>query len=545
MRRLLVSPLVLLFLVAACEDSGPSPMAGPGDLGGPLFSLQQEEVEGFFFLPPVVSNPEAIGDPDMGWSPEVVVCLSPGGSDECPEDPDNTFDATPENEHYEVNWSPGEDSGASNGDTWRIEVYVAGFRLGFLDVTFVQNARQGQGIDGVVLVGTDRTVPIRFRIEEGAVAAAAFASECEIGGEILDCDVQEGDPDTELQSKVVDPDETDHDAGFLKIPVGSAPGKYISIFKHIAEFSEGPFGLPGTPRPYFLSVQVFDEDGNPIQLDPDNPALLTLCLKDDPATGEFSLLRIFRVIPGTGGQTEILDTDHDDTECGLAPNSASLFKGRLSPLNRVAGLFRAQPLGALHGGLNTTRDTFSEFGAVLAEEAPFGYGTEFDWENMALEASGSGPAPFFTPGDFSVCPHLDDTGDGTGGAGVWPIGTTAPGGGTVITLTKSFLVPSGATGLRVWAAIDNDIKVILNGVDDITHTFDPQPGAPTGVPASSFATGLDPDGFLRHEGCAWLDSVHFTGNAVDGVNTIEVIARDRGTIGYVNVRVEAVFPSID
>ncbi len=119
---------------------------------------------------------------------------------------------------------------------------------------------------------------------------------------------------------------------------------------------------------------------------------------------------------------------------------------------------------------------------------------------------------------------FDDTAFATGDAGfgngncplVNPIDNKTPwAGNNDLLLRKSFDLPAGAHGLKVYAAIDNDIQVFLNGVD---------------------ISG----GVKTHEGCAERDSFSF--DAPDnllkpGPNLLAVRAVDRGGQAYVDVRV--------
>lgn len=86
---------------------------------------------------------------------------------------------------------------------------------------------------------------------------------------------------------------------------------------------------------------------------------------------------------------------------------------------------------------------------------------------------------------------------------------------TDILLRKNFNLPAGATNLRVFVAIDNDIQVFVNGLD---------------------ISG----GFRSHEGCPTRDSFVFTAPDIilnEGENLLSVRARDRGIVNYVDVRV--------
>jgi hypothetical protein len=538
--RLTLCLLACALVVAACDDPTSAPYIVPPDLG-PSFSLYDASTDGpdgFYFLPPLVSNPTFGGIADMDRSPRVDICEVANG--ECVQEV-KTFSGNQiltEDEYYKVEWKAEDSNVTVIVDVpYRIHVSLGAVTLGTTEVVFEAggNARRANTSQEV---GVNRTVPIRFRIEAGTLASALQASECDVEGDdaVDDCDVVEGTTTQEITTTVRDPDDEDNRvAGFVRIPeqTGALAGEQILIVQKLLANPIAGASIPtGDQIPYFLQVQVFGSDGELVTDEFEPEAYLALCQPPDVSASLIPFLSIFRF---SDGNTQILDTNRNTPECfdnangndlGAAPGS--LLDRTRSSLHRVAGLFRAQPLQALHGGLHTTTPLFSEFGAVVdLDEAPFDYGTEFEWSSSA--GSGVGPAPFYTPGDFSICSDLDIV-NGTGGAQVWPLGGNATGQESDITLTKHF-TSSSVGEVRVWVGIDNDVKVTLNG-QDITATHE------TVSPGFGTNPSLDDSGFLRHEGCAVLDAVHFSGPAVVGVNELEVVARDRGTIGYVNVRVE-------
>lgn len=103
---------------------------------------------------------------------------------------------------------------------------------------------------------------------------------------------------------------------------------------------------------------------------------------------------------------------------------------------------------------------------------------------------------------------------------------------TDILLRKGFAIPSWWSGaLKVSVAIDNDIKVFVNGHDE----------------SASASSGFNPaTGFATHENCATLNSVTFIVPDTDlmkgSTNVIAIRARDRGTIAYVDIRLSAATP---
>ena len=383
-RRTLPSLVVLSFLfVAACEGPEPSPMSAPFD-HQPLFSLKDASTggaAGFYFLPPLVANPSVGGVADLDRSPRVVICLKVGES--C-DDVVHTFsesEISQTDEHYQVDWKASE-SNVMTGETYRIQVLLGEVLLGTTDVDFASTGESRRAGRSDV-VGVNRTVPIRFRIEEGAAFAAVKAAtktECDTDATVIACDVQTGDPESgeAVEAEVLDPANPGRTAGYVRVPAGATGQPFIIILKLLAdEISGADFSgldvVGGTPQiPYFLEAKVLDEDGNRVQFNPGFPAYLALCQPPEIGAGLIPFLSIFKVDSETGGTT-IMDTSSNTPECTAETQHASILQGSLrerlgAGVQQVAGLLRARPLQALHGGLNTTMSQFSEFGAIQTEE---------------------------------------------------------------------------------------------------------------------------------------------------------------------------------
>ena len=100
---------------------------------------------------------------------------------------------------------------------------------------------------------------------------------------------------------------------------------------------------------------------------------------------------------------------------------------------------------------------------------------------------------------------------------------------TRLLLRKTFDLPAGVTKLRIGMAIDNDVRVFLNGVDVTVHA----------------GTAVLREGFQMHGGCAAHDS--FVVAVPDsvlraGTNVLAVIVRDRGSTSFADLRVLAKLP---
>lgn len=135
----------------------------------------------FFFLPPMVANPGP-GENDDTQSPVVVICQWDGTA--CvttlatfTTDLSTTTTTHPGNSetvrggagHFIVNWHTGGFE-VDPALTYRICVSVGDVGLGFADVDVVASGRELQDVpEGFVAVLNGRTLPIKFRIEAGAL----------------------------------------------------------------------------------------------------------------------------------------------------------------------------------------------------------------------------------------------------------------------------------------------------------------------------------------------------------------------------------------
>ena len=102
---------------------------------------------------------------------------------------------------------------------------------------------------------------------------------------------------------------------------------------------------------------------------------------------------------------------------------------------------------------------------------------------------------------------------------------------TDLLVRKRFTVAGGSPTARVSVAIDNDIKVYINGVD-----VTPNAKVNGGATSPSF----DANGFAIHDGCPSQGSLTFDVSGLNpGSNLLVIEAHDRGTSSYLDVKVEA------
>lgn len=183
MNSRVLATVVTAAMTASCASQPTEPVVE----GRPMFAISDARHNGgsvhFFFLPPLVPAPTATGTFDGTFSPVVEVCewtdscgavvarftrqSSTGGS---------TIRVDLAAEQYLANWDSKECvSGACTLDptkTYRLRVLVAGTELGFADVDVVANGSQLKNVQTGEYIGLvdGRTLPVKFRIEQGAVA---------------------------------------------------------------------------------------------------------------------------------------------------------------------------------------------------------------------------------------------------------------------------------------------------------------------------------------------------------------------------------------
>jgi hypothetical protein len=178
MRRTLILATLMLPLPLGCaEDAVVAP-----ERSRPAASiLDARHGNGnahFYFLPPLVPSPNATGTFDATLSPTVRICEWSGAAcaqvlatfttSSGPGSETVRLDASAE--EYVANWHTDQFS-LDPAKTYRIAVLVAGTELGHADVDVVQNGAQLRNVQTGEYVGlvNGRTLPIKFRIEVGAV----------------------------------------------------------------------------------------------------------------------------------------------------------------------------------------------------------------------------------------------------------------------------------------------------------------------------------------------------------------------------------------
>jgi len=193
-------PLLLLssvtLLGVACRDV-------PTAIDPVAMSISDAEHEDgnehFFFLPPLVGSPSVSGTFDASLLPEVEICVWDGSDCKVtlgvfnentgPGSEAVRVDAA--NEQYVVNWHTGpmlDGHQLGDGETYRLRVLVQGQELGYADIDVVGSAKELKNVDAETTIPLleGRTLPIKFRIEEGALnanpvtVAAGMAHTCAV-----------------------------------------------------------------------------------------------------------------------------------------------------------------------------------------------------------------------------------------------------------------------------------------------------------------------------------------------------------------------------
>lgn len=183
----LLAPLFTLLAAGCFSDTPVGVIPFAEDISSaPVTARIVESAEGveatnnpkFTFLPPLTQDPDFVGPFDPAARPEVQVCeldgevcgpvvvtftMDLGAASE-------TIRLSLEDEHFIVNWHTDEFALSDNA-VYRVSILLGGRTLGSDDVRIVSNAGQAKkaGSDEIFALKDGRTLPIKFRIREGAL----------------------------------------------------------------------------------------------------------------------------------------------------------------------------------------------------------------------------------------------------------------------------------------------------------------------------------------------------------------------------------------
>jgi sugar lactone lactonase YvrE len=183
-----------LLLIAGCSIDTSGPRLRETELVAAISdAVHSAGTQGFYFLSPLVSNPNATGSFDadiVGLNPAVTICdLALGTDVGCGGNaPAAVFtrSSVPSiaveggNGNYRVNWKT-DDPGFQSGHIYRIHVTAgapnARRNLGFADVLLTSSPGQAKNVaTGEIIVLNDgQTLPIKFRIETSIIGSIAVA----------------------------------------------------------------------------------------------------------------------------------------------------------------------------------------------------------------------------------------------------------------------------------------------------------------------------------------------------------------------------------
>jgi probable HAF family extracellular repeat protein len=192
MRRFV--PITLLSLVLGC-DGQPT--------GLPLSARSNEAVSDathsgnphFYLLPPLVKQPSYTGTFDGSLSPRVSICEWNASRSACAaviaEFPFGAAEGRVAKdavgEKYYVNWKTTDCLGGpcalDPAKVYRIRFFVGAAQLGFADVSVVANGSELRDVATSEVIGLvdGKTLPIKFRIELGAVAVVGSSGSISVG----------------------------------------------------------------------------------------------------------------------------------------------------------------------------------------------------------------------------------------------------------------------------------------------------------------------------------------------------------------------------
>jgi Bacterial Ig-like domain (group 2) len=191
MRSALIALAAAGLILTACTDTDPTrPGTGLIATGAAPTNVISDAAHlgkpHFYFLRPMVGSPATTGVFDATLEPEVQVCVVDGSA--C-EPTIAVFTTTtswgservrvaPEDSAYIVNWHTNEFA-LDTAATYRIRVLVDGIELGYADLDVVGAGRELRNVNTneYVPLLDGRTLPIRFRVEEGFLARITVTPE--------------------------------------------------------------------------------------------------------------------------------------------------------------------------------------------------------------------------------------------------------------------------------------------------------------------------------------------------------------------------------
>ncbi len=351
MKRLICAGAVAVVL-AGCGDNAVAP---PPPLGAPSSSFViSDGAHGgssyFYFLPPLVESPTYSGTFNPNVLPSVDICqLSayPGGHCEATVRTFTYHDISVllDQEMYKVNWQTGDDA-LDPAHVYRIIVRVGGDTLGYRDVQPVDGPTSSSGASDVYRFNNGSTIPIKFRIENGAL--------CDTGA--LECTVAA---------------VFDSAGGTVAVPSGgvlitsySLPGNdAVTVIVERMEnlLAPGEECVPGLDLPQYgpcIRIRTEPELTSPLLED----AVVSVCIDPDSlglSHAQTDLLHVYKWDEKEPVTVNVLPNVPEaicNYTVGLRENR-SLFSRALAAVSS----FFVPPAYAVHTGLGSLTKSFSRF----------------------------------------------------------------------------------------------------------------------------------------------------------------------------------------
>lgn len=383
MRFRVLSAFLVALLASACSDTSPVQPGGDADFGPvqPSFDIVDAGnggLPGFWFLPPLAKqvSTEGVFDPDL--QPSMEVCELTGNprftDAVCVPDmaPVKTFlagSAEVGDDSYAFPWNTSPTGEMDPEKFYRIQIFLNGNRLGYLDINpqYPSGQSPGEDYEGLYAFRVGENLPVKVFITGDAPCAHTddYVVQCAASAVI--------DGDGGILSLEMD--------GYAKLsvvlPQGALPGEnhppVILTIERInpalfSELNDGEECIPSFDAPLFgdcLRVTTDPEIDGSLDI----PAVVEMCINPDAQglpSGQDQALQIIRYDGGVWQGLPMVDAstcDFTQNTVGLVPvPEEGLLRYAALGINTVARFFGPEPLGA-HGEirLGGASSEFSRF----------------------------------------------------------------------------------------------------------------------------------------------------------------------------------------